>query len=291
AFSLLPFPTNPPPNYSSLIHYLVGGSGGGGGGCMPLYGYWFPSAPNIVNPWAAGAGGSGGGGAFALRAGGSITVTAAGSVEAKGGAGAVFNGDDPTTSGVEFPGDVAHTTGNLYGLSAPGGGGSGGTVLLQADGAISMLGSLNTSGGNGSSTNWTAINPVLFPVVRTAGGAGATGNYHLESNNPVQVSGPVVPPFVPAVNQGPLNDRDDQSGCASLWRGTGLVFPPQWLRYEIDVDIDGDGTVDRLYTDDASIPSFGPAVDPLGPLVLNVQGARVSTTTGQPLPGTVGPWR
>src|SRR5262249_47731634 len=32
AFSLLPFPTNPPPNYSSLIHYLVGGSGGGGGG-------------------------------------------------------------------------------------------------------------------------------------------------------------------------------------------------------------------------------------------------------------------
>ena len=202
----------------------------------------------------------------------------------------VFNGDDPNTPGLEVPGAV--TIGSVVGLSSPGGGGSGGSVLLQADGAISMLGSINTSGGNGSSTNWNQVNP-LVPVVRIAGGAGATGYYRLESNNNVQVAGTtMVPPFVAAQNQGPLTDHDDQSGCVSIFRGTGLVFAPEWLRYELDVDIDGDGIVDRLYTDDASIPSsFGPATDPLGPVILNIQGARVSTTTGQPVTGSVGPWR
>ena len=61
--------------------------------------------------------------------------------------------------------------------------------------------------------------------------------------------GASTPAFVQADNVGDLTDRDSLSGDASLWYGTGLVFPPNWDRYELDVDTDGDGTVDVTYTD------------------------------------------
>jgi hypothetical protein len=86
-------------------------------------------------------------------------------------------------------------------------------------------------------------------------------------------------------------DRDSASGCRSTWRSTGFVFPPEWLRYELQVDIDGDGTVDRVYSDDPSVPNnFGPAIDPLGPVTIKFQGARVNSI-GVPDNATIRQWR
>ena len=60
----------------------------------------------------------------------------------------------------------------------------------------------------------------------------------------------------------------------------------------LEVDFNGDGTVDSVYSDDPTVPgSVGLATDPNGPVTIKFQGASVSSTTGQPVAGTVGPWR
>lgn len=285
AFSLQPFPTTP--GYQSLTHYLVGGAGGGGGGSHPLWGLNY-NATSPSNPWVAGAGGSGGGGAFAVRAGGTVSVLPGAVLEAKGGAGVQFKGDDPNTSNVEAP----NIPTSLFGVSSPGGGGSGGSVVLQSGGDLSMLGVIDTSGGGGSSTGgWTTSTAI--PNIVSVGGRGSNGNYRIEAAGTVQVSNTgLVPTFDPAVNQGALADRDARVGCASLFRGSGLVFPPTWERYELEVDVNGDGSDVRIYSDDATVAgSQGPANSSLGPIEIKVQGARVNATTGQPEPGSLGPWR
>jgi hypothetical protein len=125
----------------------------------------------------------------------------------------------------------------------------------------------------------------------TRGGDGAPGFYRAEARGLVQVAATGnVPPFDPSVHAGTLTDRDTATGCRSLWRSTGLVFPPQWLRYELHVDVDGDGIVDQIFSDDASVPgSLGPANNPLGPVSVKFQGAQVSAS-GVPT-GPIKPWR
>jgi hypothetical protein len=234
---LLPVPVGT----SSLDHFMIGGSGGGGGGSHPYMCLANPPPPGVQNTdvYRAGAGGSGGGGVIALRSGSDLTVHATGRVEARGGEGIVFQeAFIPPQS-----------------LPSPGGGGSGGSVVLQSSGTLVVQGAVDTSGGPGSESG-----PVTQPIPAwhsvSVGGAGSPGFYRLEASGAVSVTGVgMVPPFDPSINVGALNDRDDTVGQASTWYSTARIFPPEWLRYEIEVDVDGTGTNIQIFSDD---PAVGP---------------------------------
>ncbi|MFY9341555.1 MAG: hypothetical protein WAT39_03640 [Planctomycetota bacterium] len=276
AFPLLPFPANPPAGYQSLDHFTVGGSGGGGGGS-----HSFGTIFSTGDQFMAGHGGSGGGGAVAFRVGGELVVGPLAQLQSKGGAGVVIDGDDPLTP------TVFETT---FGISSPGGGGSGGSFLLQSARRVAVTGLIDTSGGPGSRTAF--INPPILNVLCNAG-AGSSGFYRLEAPDPatnVTFSGPgaTVPAFNAADNVGPLGDRDAASGDVSTWRSSGRVFPPTWEGYELDVDVDGDGVIDATYSDKPGgvLPPVG------GPVQIEFQGATLNQAGTAPKTGTVPkPWR
>ncbi|MFY9344460.1 MAG: kelch repeat-containing protein [Planctomycetota bacterium] len=271
-FPLLPFPVVPPPGYQSLDHFTVGGSGGGGGGS-----HNFGTIFSVGDQFMAGHGGSGGGGAFALRGGGDLTIGAAALLAAKGGQGVLITGDDPTTPFVQ------ETT---YGISSPGGGGSGGSVLLQSGASLSVLGTIDTSGGLGSRNG--LINPPILNVQAQAG-AGSSGFYRLEASGTLAFAGTpaTVPAYVAANNAGPLNDRDDRTGSRSVWLLAPATALPVWLRYELVADVGGGNVV--LFSDDPAI-SPNAANDPAGPVLVRYQGARLGVS-GAVDPATIGPWR
>lgn len=275
SFSLFPYPpVAPPPDYTSLHHFLVGGAGGGGGGSHP-----FGLLMSATNLYCAGSGGSGGGGAMALRAGAELQVAATGQLQARGGRGALIRGNDP---------GVAANNLN-WGIACPGGGGSGGSFVLQAGGDLSIDGPIDTSGGDGSRTGQITFLAALN--VNSQGGAGSPGFYRLEAAGALQVGAAShVPSYDPAQNAGPLTDRDAYTGSASRWRALGRILPPSWSHYELDVDVDGNGTVDITY-DDTGAPGTQPANDPLGPVTVRFQAGRLDANTQLPVPGTLSPWR
>lgn len=280
-FNVLPFPPpSPPAGYSSLSHFLVGGSGGGGGGShafLALNG-------STTNEWKAGGGGTGGGGAVAIRAGGDLVVRSTGVLQAKGGDGFTYNADDPNT-----PTQEQASAPDNWGVPSPGGGGSGGSFLLQSGALLTLDGRIDTTGGTGSRTG--NIQPTTMNVL-SQGGNGSAGTYRLEALTNVLVgAGVSVPAYNPALNRGDLVDADDLTGCASLWRSSGQLFPPTWLRYVLEVDVFGNGSDVRVYSDDPAFTSIGPASDPLLPVSVKFQGAMISSTTNLPLPNTTGAWR
>jgi hypothetical protein len=242
--------------------------------------------------WKAGGGGTGGGGAIAIRSGRNIAVTANGRIEAKGGRGATYNGNNPNTP---IQDGVSNATGSHWGIPSPGGGGSGGTVLIQASRDVVASGVIDTSGGVGSITDGIVPNTGTTSLdIDNRGGNGAPGFYRIEGAGPVSVTNAAnIPALVPARHIATLRavDSDATSGCRSLWRHAGVMLAPDWLRYEVEIDLDGNGSVDRIYSDDPQLPnSFGPATDPLGPLVMFFQGAQVDAA-GNVAAGSVGPWR
>ncbi len=276
-FALLPLPVSPPLNYQSLDHFLVGGAGGGGGGSHP-----FGIAIILTDDYMAGHGGSGGGGAVMIRAGGDLNVSSTARFVSRGGRGVVINGDGPTpaTQDVE------------WGISSPGGGGSGGSFLLQSGRTLAFNGLVDTTGGEGSRVFncSTALAPTQINVAGQAG-AGSSGFFRLEAPNVVWNGQPAtVPAYVAGTNSATLTDRDPTSGDLSTWRGTGQVFPPVWLRYELDVDLDGNGTVDITYTDSGE-PGTQKANDPNGPLTIRFQGATINQSGTAPIEGTIRAWR
>ncbi|MCC7063398.1 MAG: hypothetical protein IT456_11375 [Planctomycetes bacterium] len=275
-FNLFPYPpVSAPAGYSSLNHFVVGGSGGGGG-ASHAFGT-FNIAGTTFDRFVAGAGGSGGGGALALRAGSDLSIAGTASLQAKGGAGVLIRGNDSTA-----------TTNVNWGVTSPGGGGSGGSFLLQSGANLQMLGTIDTSGGNGSSTG--QIFTAQFNVASQAG-AGSPGFYRLEAPSSITVgSATNVPAYSAAVNSGVLTDSDPFSGCTSLWRSSNLIFPPEWVSYELDVDTDGNGTVDVTFTDSGAVGSQV-ANDINGPVVIQFQGAVIDQATGLPTDGVTGPWR
>src|SRR5439155_8954772 len=115
--------------------------------------------------YRAGGGGSGGGGCMVLRAGSDLAVRTSAALEAKGGAGFTFsdNGTQNSTAG---------------GLPSPGGGGSGGSWVLQSGGNLLYVGTLDTSGGAGSRI--ANVNFSLLNATSCRGGAGSPGFYRLE---------------------------------------------------------------------------------------------------------------
>ncbi len=286
AFPLLPLPTPLPTNFSSLNHFVVGGSGGGGGGS-----HAYGTQNNVsIGYYVAGSGGSGGGGAMAIRVGGDLTVASTAVLNAKGGAGVLITGDNPASS---IP-DAS------FGVSSPGGGGSGGSFLLQAGRNLTFAGNLNVAGGAGSKTGSISILPPPPPPavslaafnINSQAGAGANGSYRLEvGSGTLLFSGTGVPAYNVNQNSGTLTDRDPFSGSMSKWYGSGQpFFPPQWLRYELDVDLDGNGTIDITYTDSGLLGTVK-ANDPMGAVRILFQGARLNQAGDTPLAGPLPVWR
>lgn len=277
SFPLLPYPATPPANYSSLNHFLVGGSGGGGGGSHTFGLLTGTSLTAVGERFLAGHGGSGGGGAIAIRAGGTVTIAATATLLARGGDGVLIMGDDPVTSPT--------VQDQNYGFSSPGGGGSGGSLLVQSGKTISLAGSLNTRGGLGSRVG--GITTAALNVSAQAGN-GSPGFYRLEAADGVNgtPAATSVPTFTLADNVGPLLDRDDATGDLSKWRGTGLFFPPTWLRYELDVEINGDGVVTTFSDAAGQVP----ANDPAGAVRIRFQGAKLNQAGTTPIEGQITPW-
>ncbi|MBL8739392.1 MAG: hypothetical protein JNL12_23395 [Planctomycetes bacterium] len=277
SFNPLPYPVAPPPGYSALNHFLVGGSGGGGGGCH-AFGQ-FLAITTVGQVFLAGHGGTGGGGALALRSGGGIVVQPTGSIVARGGDGVLITANNPNNDG-------AGTYDSDFGWSSPGGGGSGGTVLLQSARDISVAGSIDTRGGLGSRNG--GFNPVQpFLNVITQAGNGAPGFYRLEAATTAQFSGTGVPVFQPAQNTGPLLDTDIRTGSRSTWLLPATLALPVYVRYELLALVQGQPV---LFSDDPTVSPLA-ADDPAGPVQLRLQAGFFDSMTGQVGEASWGPWR
>ena len=282
AFNLFPVPAGT----SSLDHFLVGGSGGGGGGSHAFYAL---AITGYLDLWKAGAGGSGGGGTMAIRGGSDFNLRATAVLQSRGGNGTNFADRGATT--------------NQIGNACPGGGGSGGTFLLQSGSRVVLEGRIDTSGGLGGTIENAIPANASIPGRVVAGGNGSSGTYRLEApqtSNVITLGATFTPNLDPARNVGQLTDTDDVVGCTSTWRSIGRIFPPEWVRFVMEIDSTGNGVVDQVYTDDPSysLPTGSTAQLFAAPFAAGIpvkpqfQGARVSSTTNLPEPNTTpGPWR
>ncbi len=140
--------------------FRAGSAGGGGAGS------------NFSSNWAGGGGGGGAGGALRLAASESLTLSASARLTVRGGDGG--NGHGVTT--------------NLASRSGAGGGGSGGLVYLAAP-AVSMLGLIDASGGQGG------VVPGRSSAVGGDGGLGRIRISTLESSCTISAGG-LTPPAV-----------------------------------------------------------------------------------------------
>lgn len=263
SFPLFPLPGGT----SSLEHFAVGGSGGGGGGS---HGYGLLAIGSALERWMSGHGGAGGGGVLVLRAGNVATV--AGALTSRGGSGPIIAGDDPNTT----------STTDVYGISSPGGGGSGGSVLLQAR-VASVSGSVDVRGGTGGVNDYMANS---LQRMTGGGGDGAPGFLRIETQGGLTFSGSYSSPFVNGENSGTLQDVDARTGSRSRWMTPSSTGLPVWLRYELLVQING---LPVLFSDDPEVSPVA-ATGANSAATLLVQGARLDAL-GQPLAGTIGPWR
>lgn len=277
AFPLLPLPQPAPLGYRSLDHFLVGGSGGGGGGSHTFALLTGSAATPVGERFMAGHGGSGGGGALAIRAGGNVVVGSAAALRARGGNGVLIMGDDNVST------PVSQDTN--FGVSSPGGGGSGGSVLLQADGLVQFAGTVDTSGGLGSRV--AGITTATLSVQAQAGN-GSNGFYRIEQPFVgIVFTGTGVPAFTAGTNSGTLTDSDARTGSRSIWLLPSSATLPVYVRYELLVRING---LPVLFSDDPSLSPLA-ANDPAGPVQLRFQGGRFDPLTGTVAAGSVGPWR
>jgi hypothetical protein len=106
--------------------------------------------------------------------------------------------------------------------------------------------------------------------------------------------GNTIPSSPPVANIDPA-DFDNEVAIRSTWYPASLLFPPDFVRYEIEAVIDG---VDVLYSDNPnhSDPTFGGlAHGPTSPIQFTVQGAQLEYDATQklvPKPNTaIGPFR
>ena len=274
----------------SFEHFVFGGSGGGGGGSHAMY-----TRPAALDPvtntasydfaaWQSGGGGGGGGGALGLRVGRSCRVEglirgAGGSVDE-----IMFDFDDTFPPPVPMP----------NGGASPGGGGSGGSVLIQVDGSfeVDVDGGISLPGGSGAST---AVRFVLFFVSLVRGGDGSPGYYRVEvpgGNDPQTRAatlaelgkGSNFDPAPAESNVGEFRDLDMSNSVLmqSLFFDTGLAFPPQFIKYDLDILVDGER---RRFTDE----SLATAAQLGSPVRIYFQGASVDTA-GEPIESSLTPW-
>ncbi|MBL8729160.1 MAG: hypothetical protein JNM25_12055 [Planctomycetes bacterium] len=256
AVQLFPFPP-PTGNQRSSEHFLVGGGGGGGAGshaCQALH---------LVRTWSNGGGGGGGGGAIALRAGNSLRLAPSSTVLANGGSTAALSGLASNSQ------------------PAPGGAGAGGSVVLQSGNLVEVAGVVDVRGGTGGTYNRFANgSPNVVPNSATVviqGGNGAPGFVRLEvpGTPTTALLASMLPPPV-AQNVAPLVERDDIVSCRSKFYSTGLLFGPDFQRYEIYATVDG---VPTVFSDDPAV-SNQPAQQGAAVRAL-FQAATVDPVTGE----------
>jgi hypothetical protein len=259
------FPFTPSATNRSSLHFLVGGAGGGGAGshaCLALH---------LVRTWTIGGGGGGGGGAIALRAGNQLRLAPSSSVLAQG-------GSTPNSSGLATSAQPA-----------PGGGGSGGSVVLQSGNLVEISGQIDVRGGTGGTFNRFANgSPNQVPnsaTVQIAGGNGSSGFVRLEvPGSPTTALLATMQPAPVPENVAPLVERDDAVSFRSKFYSTGLLFGPDYLRYEIHATVDG---VPIVYSDDPAVSNI-PALQGAALRVL-FQAATLDPVTGLPI--ETRPWR
>ncbi|MFQ5503991.1 MAG: hypothetical protein ACE5F1_04235 [Planctomycetota bacterium] len=235
------------PEASSFL-YSIGGAGGGGAGSGPA-GNFASSLPRV--DWNSGGGGAGGGGVLQLESGGTLTLGSPGKLLAAGGDGSLNIGQIAPY----YP--------------APGGSGSGGSVLLQTPLTLDLRGKVVATGGK---TGLLGID--------SFGGAGGDGYIRAEAGTKPDFKRflNVFSPVATAKNVGTFRkvDEDPVSMLATLWYQTARISSPGYLYYVIEATVDGKKV---LYSD--GTPSSRRAAGN-EPLVLFAQGAVLDLGTGQP---------
>lgn len=242
------------PNYTNGFthqdHFLGGGSGGGGGGSCT------GGAIRTVTTesyWRIGRAGAGGGGAIGFRIGGELIVERGGRILCEGGKAAF---DDS-----QFI---------VRGMMTPGGGGSGGSLFMQIHRTTSNLGLISVKGGAGGVTKGS-YGDTLFRGAVATGGAGSNGILHFETsgdprNYPVGTTVPAMPP----VAKLDPKEMDDLVAVRSQWYPVSLLFPPTFIRYEIEAVIGGKAVT---YSDDPAVGQLASGTS--SPLRFTVQGAQL----------------
>jgi hypothetical protein len=219
--------------------------------------------------WAPGAGGGGGGGAFALRAGNSLRLGPAGRLFARGGSAASSTG-------------VASAA-----QPSPGGGGSGGSIVLQSARLTEISGLIDVRGGAGGTFNRSS-SVLAAPNggnVVIAGGDGSSGFVRLEvPGTPATSLLAGMQPAPTSDNVGTLQETDELVACRSKFYSTGLIFGPEFARYEIYATVDG---VPQVFSDDPAVSTV-PA-GPGAPVRALFQAAQLDLVTLQPI--EFSPWR
>lgn len=265
ALTLFPFPAASGFSRSSQ-HFLVGGAGGGGAAASPCLSLFLSSS----RAYAPGSGGGGGGGAMALRAGGSLRVAPTGRLLARGGNAANNTGTSTTSP-----------------QPSPGGGGSGGSILLQSARTVDISGLVDVRGGLGGQFDRQAslATPPTGGRFKIAGGNGAPGYGRLElPTAPAPTQFVALQPAATAQNVGALTDTDDLAVCRSKNYSTGLIFGPDYARYEIHATMGG---LPVVFSDDPAVSTTPAQVG--APVRALFQSVNLDLATGLPL--NVGPWR
>ncbi len=242
--------------------FLIGGSGGGGAGTHPVGS--IKSSTSYRHP---GAGGSGGGGILLLKAGSALIVPKGGAVQADGASGLVTS----------YLKDFA---------PSPGGAGSGGSILFQSGDSISLLGIVSTLGGKSGMTDNSGKTGSGFTAVDALSGAAGPGFYRIEAPllSKVSLKGTFQPATL-AFNIARLRvpDHDTKSVAMSRWNDTGSLSSPSFEGYVIHAQI---GATKITLSHD---PKLGSKAN-TGPVILQVQGIRLTTTARQPIAGSETPW-
>ncbi len=264
AFTLVPYPPATGLQQSSE-HFLVGGAGGGGAASNCSL------SLSLAKSWASGAGGAGGGGAMALRAGGSLRVAPTGRLLAVGGNAYDYIG---ASAGAQV---------------APAGGGSGGSIILQAAGDSDLGGSIDVRGGNGGFFRRQG-GAGIFPnsgVIEIQGGNGGPGFVRFEKPTTPDISelSSMSPPPT-AENVGALGEVDGLVSVRSFYYSTGLIFGPEFSHYVIEATVDG---APMVFSDDPTISTMPAAAG--APVQALWQAANLDVVTGEVLNPVPRPWR
>jgi len=241
----------------------IGGAGGGGGGSQPI-----GSLRGLSLSFSSGASGGGGGGVLQLRATRFVLQRTA----------------ELLADGGSCP--FTFLNANLPFGASPGGGGSGGTILIQSDAVPSLLGVIATRGGKGGELNNTK-NYSMRP--RNRCGDGSVGYYRVERS--FALSSSVIRGGIPQAgpaNVGSIGSKDiDHSALLSTkWyrlsnTNAGIGYRSYFIRATV-------GTKTLAYSDDPFLASK--TASPGEPIVVHVQGTMLDAS-GTPSPGTTTPWQ